>query len=149
MSFTKPPFTSWATSSHPLEFKWTPKRLMRCEAGHDLPRSRSYRGSLDLQTFIVGSSLITARWRHLSLTTETKDPSISWAPEAEQAFHQLKSAFCTAPALIHPDPSLRFVVEVDAATLGVGAALSQWKGEPPAPSLLILLPKIVPGGAEL
>ncbi len=39
---------------------------MRCEAGHHLPRSRSYRGSLDLQTFIVGSSLITARWRHLS-----------------------------------------------------------------------------------
>ncbi len=59
-----------------------------------------------------------------------KTHSISWAPEAEQAFHQLKSAFCTAPALIHPDPNLRFVVEVDAATLGVGAALSQWKGEP-------------------
>lgn len=60
-----------------------------------------------------------------------KTPSVSWTPEAEQAFHQLKSAFCTAPALIHPDPNRRFVVEVDAATLGVSAALSQWKGEPP------------------
>ncbi len=67
----------------------------------------------------------------LTSLLKRKTHSISWAPEAEQAFHQLKSAFCTAPALIHPDPNLRFVVEVDAATLGVGAALSQWKGETP------------------
>ncbi len=46
-------------------------------------------------------------------------------------FTQLKSAFCTAQALSHPDPNIRFVVEVDAATLGVGAILSQWKGKPP------------------
>ncbi len=67
----------------------------------------------------------------LTSLLKRKTHSISWAPEAEQAFHQLRSAFCTAPALIHPDPNLRFVVEVDAATLGVGAALSQWKGETP------------------
>ncbi len=67
----------------------------------------------------------------LTSLLKRKTHSISWAPEAEQAFHQLKSAFCTAPVLIHPDPNLRFVVEVDAATLGVGAALSQWKGETP------------------
>ncbi len=60
-----------------------------------------------------------------------KVKSLTWTPEAHRAFTQLKSAFCTAPALSHPDPNLRFVVEVDAATLGVGAVLSQWKGETP------------------
>ncbi len=60
-----------------------------------------------------------------------KAKSLTWTAEAHRAFTQLKSAFCTAPALSHPDPNIRFVVEVDAATLGVGAILSQWKGEPP------------------
>ncbi len=70
---------------------------MRCEAGHDLPRSRSYRGSLDLQTFIVGSSLIYSQVAApLTSLLKRKTHSISWAPEAEHAFHQLKSAFCTA-----------------------------------------------------
>ncbi|KAL0161265.1 hypothetical protein M9458_044990, partial [Cirrhinus mrigala] len=57
--------------------------------------------------------------------------NLSWTPEACQAFQDLKQTFCAAPALTHPDPNLRFVVEVDAATLGVGAVLSQWRGEPP------------------
>ncbi|KAL0185591.1 hypothetical protein M9458_017261, partial [Cirrhinus mrigala] len=52
-------------------------------------------------------------------------------PEACKTFHLLKSSFCSAPTLTHPDPKLRFVIEVDASTLGVGAVLSQWKGEPP------------------
>ncbi len=60
-----------------------------------------------------------------------KTKSLTWTTEAHQAFTQLKSVFCTAPALSHPDPNTRFVVEVDAAILGVGAVLSQWKGEPP------------------
>lgn len=52
-------------------------------------------------------------------------------PDATEACHQLKSTFCTSPTLIHPDPNLGFVVEVDSSTLGVGAALSQYlRGEP-------------------
>ncbi len=79
-----------------------------------------------------------------------KAKSLTWTAEAHRAFTQLKSAFCTAPALSHPDPNIRFLVEVDAATLGVGAVLSQWKGEPPrTPSMCILLKETVPGGAEL
>ncbi|KAL0172449.1 hypothetical protein M9458_032760, partial [Cirrhinus mrigala] len=60
-----------------------------------------------------------------------KNKNLSRTPEAHQVFQDLKQAFCAAPALTHPDPNLRFVVEVDAATLGVGAVLSQWRGEPP------------------
>ncbi len=67
----------------------------------------------------------------LSSLLRQKAKSLTWTAEAHRAFTQLKSAFCTAPALSHPDPNIRFVVEVDAATLGVGAILSQWKCEPP------------------
>ncbi|KAI2667412.1 Transposon Tf2-9 polyprotein [Labeo rohita] len=56
-----------------------------------------------------------------------KSKALSWTPEAHQAFQDLKQAFCAAPALTHPDPNLCFVVEVDAATLGVCAILSQWR----------------------
>ncbi len=70
------------------------------------------------------SAPLTSLLRH-------KPKSLSWTPEATQAFQHLKFAFCSAPALFHPNPTLRFVVEVDASTLGVGAVLSQWKGEPP------------------
>ncbi len=70
------------------------------------------------------SAPLTSLLRH-------KPKSLSWTPEATQAFQHLKLAFCSAPALFHPNPTLRFVVEVDASTLGVGAVLSQWKGEPP------------------
>lgn len=46
-------------------------------------------------------------------------------PEAEQAFSHLKNLFTSAPVLVQPDPSLQFVVEVDACDTGVGAVLFQ------------------------
>ncbi|XP_073675909.1 cilia- and flagella-associated protein 74 [Garra rufa] len=55
---------------------------------------------------------------------------LQWTPEAQQAFDRLKLMFTTAPILKHPDPSRPFVVEVDAADVGVGAVLSQWSDEP-------------------
>ncbi len=48
-----------------------------------------------------------------------------WTPQAEKAFQRLKQSFSTAPVLTLPDPSLQFVVEVDASDLGIGAVLSQ------------------------
>lgn len=39
-----------------------------------------------------------------------KAKALTWTPEAQQAFTLLKSAFCTAPALSHPDPNLCFLV---------------------------------------
>lgn len=55
---------------------------------------------------------------------------LHWTSEAQQAFDHLKRMFVTAPILKHPNPSLPFVVEVDAADMGIGAVLSQWTGEP-------------------
>ncbi len=48
-----------------------------------------------------------------------------------EAFNKLKHAFTSAPLLVHPNPRLPFVVEVDASTTGVGAVLSQQQGTPP------------------
>lgn len=55
---------------------------------------------------------------------------LHWTFEAQHVFDHLKNMFTTAPILKHPDPSLPFVVEVDAADVGDGAILSQWSGEP-------------------
>ena len=48
-----------------------------------------------------------------------------WSSAAQAAFNNLKEKFSSAPVLVHPDPSLQFIVEVDASDTGVGAILSQ------------------------
>ncbi|KAK7887257.1 hypothetical protein WMY93_026878 [Mugilogobius chulae] len=60
----------------------------------------------------------------LTRLTSSKIP-FCWTPDAEKTFNNLKLLFTSAPVLIHPDPSLQFVVEVDASDTGVGAVLSQ------------------------
>lgn len=40
-------------------------------------------------------------------------------------FCKLKKMFSNAPVLIHPDPDLQFVLEIDASDSGVGAVLSR------------------------
>lgn len=50
---------------------------------------------------------------------------LHWSEAALQAFQDIKKRFVTAPILHHPDPSLQFLVEVDASNTGIGAILSQ------------------------
>lgn len=61
--------------------------------------------------------------RHYKLTSSSIP--FSWSPEAKLAFQKLKGLFTLAPILVQPDPSLQFMVEVDASDTGVGAVLSQ------------------------
>ncbi|KAI2644696.1 Retrotransposon-like protein 1 [Labeo rohita] len=87
--------------------------------------------------FIRGYSIIAA-----PLTSMTKRGSqfLKGTPAALQAFADLKSRFTTAPILHHPDPSLPFIVEVDASStaecnydvgnrelLAMKAALEEWR----------------------
>ncbi|XP_048026178.1 uncharacterized protein LOC125255188 [Megalobrama amblycephala] len=51
-----------------------------------------------------------------------KPKSLSWSQPATEAFETLKKAFTTAPLLVHPNPDLPFVVEVDASTTGLNPA---------------------------
>ena len=60
----------------------------------------------------------------LTQLTSVKVPFV-WSPVAEAAFARLKVLFSSAPVLVHPDPALQFIVEVDASDSGVGAVLSQ------------------------
>lgn len=48
-----------------------------------------------------------------------------WTPEATAAFTYLKELFTSTPVLRHPDPSLKFIVEVDVSDTRAGAVLSQ------------------------
>ena len=56
---------------------------------------------------------------------------LQWSAEADRAFGQLMALFTSAPVLAHSDPSLAFIVEVDASEAGIGAVLSQRSGTPP------------------
>ncbi|KAK3533999.1 hypothetical protein QTP86_000505 [Hemibagrus guttatus] len=78
--------------------------------------------------FIRGYSSITSPLKNL---LRNKPKALTWTPAAIQAFNTLKQAFTTAPLLVHPNPELPFVVEVDASSTGVGAVLSQQQGNPP------------------
>ncbi len=78
--------------------------------------------------FICGYSELSAS---LTSLLRQKQKRLCWTPEAVEAFQKLKASFCTAPALLHPDPTIPFIVEVDASSLGVGAVLSQRRGETP------------------
>ena len=59
-----------------------------------------------------------------NLTKKKLGPFV-WTPGAERAFQELKVRFTSAPILTLPDPSLPFLVEVDASDVAVGAILSQ------------------------
>ncbi|KAI5615365.1 hypothetical protein C0J50_10790 [Silurus asotus] len=78
--------------------------------------------------FIGGFSLVSAP---LTSLLRGKAKTLSWTPEAQRAFEELRKRFCAAPLLRHPDPQLPFIVEVDASSTGVGATLSQQAGTPP------------------
>jgi hypothetical protein len=55
---------------------------------------------------------------------------LQWSTGADRALCHLKALFISAPVLAHPDPSLAFIVEVDASEAGIGAVLFQRSGTP-------------------
>ena len=54
-----------------------------------------------------------------------KDRPFTWTSAEQTAFVSLKSAFMTAPVLLHPNPTKPFIVETDASDFAIGAILSQ------------------------
>lgn len=54
-----------------------------------------------------------------------KGQSITWTPEADEAFQKIKQCLTTAPVLASPDYSKPFIIHCDAADSGIGAALFQ------------------------
>lgn len=53
---------------------------------------------------------------------------MTWTEECEEAFYTLKKCLCSSPVLCSHDFSKRFLVQVDASAVGLGAVLAQ--GDP-------------------
>ncbi|KAL0173047.1 hypothetical protein M9458_033358, partial [Cirrhinus mrigala] len=77
--------------------------------------------------FVHNYSLLSSP---LSSLLKGRPKSLSWTSLALEAFQQLQEAFQTTLILVHPNPDLRFIVEVDTSSTVVGAVLSQWQGDP-------------------
>ena len=54
-----------------------------------------------------------------------KQHKFDWSPSADAAFTTLKTAFTSAPILLHPQLDQPFIVETDASDFALGAVLSQ------------------------
>ncbi|XP_053575197.1 uncharacterized protein LOC128664391 [Bombina bombina] len=83
-----------------------------------------------LQRFLGFSNFYRKFINHYStivqpLTRLTGKQKFVWDSKAEQAFHNLKEKFTTAPILRIPDPDLPYTLEVDASNVGIGAILLQ------------------------
>ena len=65
----------------------------------------------------------------LPITELTKsDRAWAWGTAQQQAFEALKTALCSAPVLLIPDPSLPYTLNCDACDYAVGATLQQDHG---------------------
>ena len=75
------------------------------------------------------NTTIQAILSKMSFTTRhyKKGTPFYWTLEMDHAFQQLRTAFCTAPILAHPDFSMPFKITRDASEVGLGAVLSQQK----------------------
>ncbi len=91
----------------------------------------------ELQRFLGFANFYRRLIRHYSTVVSPltsllkgKPTKLRWTKEATEAFITLKERFMSAPILKHPEPSLPFVVEVDASDCGIGAVLSQRHEQP-------------------
>jgi hypothetical protein len=75
---------------------------------------------------------------------------LQWSAEADRDFGKLKALFTLSPVLAHPDPSLAFIVEVDAVRgWDRSSALSAFGHATKASPLCFLFKEAQPGGAKL
>uniref|UniRef100_A0A3P9LR23 Gypsy retrotransposon integrase-like protein 1 n=1 Tax=Oryzias latipes TaxID=8090 RepID=A0A3P9LR23_ORYLA len=63
-----------------------------------------------------------------ALTAKGQKNPLCWTEECERAFNALKACLCSTPVLRSPDFNRRFLVQVDASAVGLGAVLVQ--GDP-------------------
>ena len=60
-----------------------------------------------------------------ALTAKNQRNPVIWTEDCEKAFNTLKTHLCSSPVLKSPDFSKRFLVQVDASAVGLGAVLAQ------------------------
>ncbi|KAK7930573.1 hypothetical protein WMY93_006968 [Mugilogobius chulae] len=82
-----------------------------------------------------------------ALTAKNQKNPVNWTEECEAAFQTLKEFLCSAPVLRSPDFTKRFLVQVDASAVGVGAVLAQGNSGEERP-ILYLSRKLLPREAK-
>ena len=60
-----------------------------------------------------------------ALTCKDQRNPVTWSDDCETAFRTLKAHLCSSPVLRSPDFNQRFLVQVDASAVGLGAVLAQ------------------------
>lgn len=77
------------------------------------------------------------------LTSKAARNPVQWTEECERAFNTLKICLCSSPVLQSADFTQRFLVQVDASSVGIGAVLAQGKPGEERP-VLYLSRKLLP-----
>ena len=72
--------------------------------------------------FICGAALIL---RPLNDAIHGDPKDFSWSSQMDSAFGSAKSALAMVPVLVHPDPSVKISLAVDASDSHVGAVFQQ------------------------
>ena len=132
--FTVFPCSFWATSYPRREWRW--RSNTSAQSGHG-PSPTPWKQSSKFlgfdnyfQRFNRGFSTVVT-----PLTSLLRGPQhLCWTAEAARTLETLKARFTTILVLVHSNPSLPFIVEVNASEGGVGAVLSQCTGTPPKPN---------------
>ena len=78
-----------------------------------------------------------------ALTGKDQKNPVVWSEACEIAFQTLKDCLCSSPVLKSPDFSRRFLVQVDASAVGLGAVLAQGDLQDEQP-VLFLSRKLLP-----
>ncbi|KAL1274173.1 hypothetical protein QQF64_026987 [Cirrhinus molitorella] len=73
----------------------------------------------------------------LTNCTKKSPKKFCWTEECEEAFKSLKNSLCQEPVLRSPDFSKRFIVQVDASDVGLGAILAQGEASEEKPVLFL------------
>ena len=75
--------------------------------------------------WIRGFSSLSSVLTDLTKGTGIKKRSITWTPECQAAFEEIKARLCDAPVLIAPNPEKPYIIEVDSSDFAVGGVLLQ------------------------
>ncbi len=144
ISFTHGRFHSWVLFSRRMD-------PAKAKAVADWPTPDSRRGSSIFcglhfyRQFIRNFSQVALPLTDLTSTKK----QLCWSSKAQTAFESLKSCFISTPILNTLDPSLQFIVEMDASEVGVGAILSYIIFGRENKSLRLFFSSFNPHGMEL
>lgn len=85
----------------------------------------------------------------IALTNKEQKNPVVWTKECETAFNMLKARLCALPVLQSPGFSKRFLVQVDASAVGLGAVLAQRDPGKEQPVLYLLYTVAVAMGNQV